>query len=447
MTTLTYDQLKQAVSGSAAGFRAITRLEPLGGPEDKLYPPTFGDSVRVPVPVGEEREERRKTKYALEWRRIEETSRLCVVLDSVAAQANRFETALLDGYQRGELAFPFAQVDFTQATHDDPALDLSTLGGDGYITTLEAPHRLADALLRDSLLDGKPFRYTEVGKRFTEASQANATPLFTLCPSSLVFGLWDSTGPKGGLGSKFQRAIVSEVVGVGVELGTRTSSRIDPTGIEKTDIYEAKLPGEGGSQDWTADPNEAKTEGKGDKKQPLLLKRGGEKAGSPAVINHGNVKPSQDAESGGVTVDYAEQVTVLSLPALRRLRFATKADGTRFDSKERRSAEDAARTVLAALALAAVAYQRENGYDLRSRCALRALGPLTLELIPGDGRESQSFTLDKETATAILNAAKQDAHQLGLAWPSEPLTLTPAPKLVGLIRKSRELTVVEEPTA
>ena len=440
MQKLTYEDLKQAVSGTAAGIRSITRLEPLGGPADKLYPPTFGDAVRLPVPVGEVREERRKTKYSLEWRRIAGTAKLCVVLDSVASQANRMEVALLDGYDRGELRFPFARVDFTNAKHDDPALDLSTLGGDGYITTLEAPHRLADALLRDSLIDGKPFRYTDAGRRFTEASQANATPLFTLCPSSLVFGLWDSTGPKGGLGSKFQRAIVSEVVGIGVELGTRTSSRIDPTGIEKTEIYEAKQPGEGGSQDWTADPAEAKLE----KKQPMLLKRGGEKAGSPAVINHGNVKPSQDAETGGVTVDYAEQLTVLSFPALRRLRFATTTDGKRLEGRERQTAEDAARTLLAALALAAVAYQRENGYDLRSRCALRALGPLTLELIPGDGGDGQSFALDRETAKALLDQAKSAATAEGMSWPTEPLTLVPAPKLVGLIRKSRQLTVVEE---
>lgn len=440
MQKLTYADLKQAVTGSAAGLRAVTRLEPLGGPDDKLYPPTFGDAVRVPVPVGADQDERRKTKYALEWRRIAGAAKLCVVLDSVAAQANRMELALLDGYDRGELKFPFARVDFTGVKHDDPALDLSTLGGDGYITTLEAPHRLADAILRDSLIDGKPFRYTDAGRRFTEASQSNATPLFALCPASLVFGLWDSTGPKGGLGSKFQRAITSEVIGIGVELGTRTSSRIDPTGIEKTDIYEAKQPGEGNSQDWTADPAEAKVE----KKQPVLLKRGGEKAGSPAVINHGNVKPSQDAETGGVTVDYAEQLTVLSLPALRRLRFATTTDGRRLEGTERRAAEDETRTLLAALALAAVAYQRDNGYDLRSRCALRALGPLTLELIPGDGGDAQQFSLDRESAKALLDQAKSAAAAAGMTWPAEPLTLVPAPKLVGLIRKSRQLTVVEE---
>ncbi len=439
MQKLTFDVLRNAMDGSAAGFRSVTRLEPLGGPDDKLFPPTFGDSVRIPVPVGEDRDERRRTKYAVEWRRIDGTSKLCVVLDSVASQANRMELALLDGYERGELEFPFARVDFTGATSDDPALDLSTLGGDGFITTLEAPHRLADALLRDSLIDGRPFRYTEPGRRFTEASPSNASPLFDLCPVSLVLGLWDSTGPKGGLGSKFPRTLVSEIIGVGVELGTRTSSRIDPTGIEKTEVYEAKTPGEGGSQDWTIDPEEAKKEGK----KPKPFKRGGEKAGSPAVINHGNVKPSQDAETGGVTIDYAEQVTVLSLPALRRLRFPTRPDGTTLDSKQRREVELAARTALAALALCAVAYQRENGFDLRSRCALRPLTPLNLELIPGDGSEPQRCSLDRDTARDLLQQATSAAEAAGLSWRKKPLDLVPAPKLVGLIRKSRELTVTE----
>jgi len=176
----------------------------------------------------------------------------------------------------------------------------------------------------------------------------------------------------------------------------------------------------------------------------MLLKRGGEKAGSPAVINHGNVKPSQDPETGGVTVDYAEQVTVLSLPALRRLRFATASNSERLELEERRKAEVSARTLLAALALAAVVYQRENGYDLRSRCALRALGPLSLELIGGDGAESTTFSLDRDSAKRLLDEAKLVAAKRGMSWPQEPLTLIPAPKLVGLIRKSRQISVVEE---
>jgi CRISPR-associated protein Csb1 len=433
MDVISYDALDQSIAGNAVGFRVVARLEPLGGAGDKIFPPTFGDSVALPAPVGLPHEDRRRTKYAVEWRRVSGVSRLCVVLDSVASQANRMEFALLNGWETGELAFPFVRVDFTRQTHDDPALDLSTLCGDGYITTLEAPHRLADALLRDSLLDGRPFRLSEPGRRFTEASPSNATPLLGLCPASLLFGVWDSTGPKGGLGAKFQRAIVSEIVGVGAELGMKSKSRIDPTGIEKTDIYDANDP----EEVWTTDPGRAKKA----KGAPVLLQRGGEKAGTPAVINHGNVKPSIDPEAGGVTIDYAEQVTVLSLPALRRLRFPQTADGRRLEGEARQRANRAARTALAALGLAAIAYQRENGYDLRSRCALRPLGPLVLELLPADGADPQRFVLDRKAGAGLLDHAARGLEEAGLPWRREPLDLEPAPKLVGLIRRSRELTV------
>ena len=92
------------------------------------------------------------------------------------------------------------------------------------ITSLEAPHRIADALLRDSLHDGKPFRKSEIGKRIDDVDNRNATALFELCPTALVFGMWDSTGPKGGLGAKFARAMVSQIVGLHAEVGVKTSS-------------------------------------------------------------------------------------------------------------------------------------------------------------------------------------------------------------------------------
>ena len=38
---LTYKDLKEAVAGTAAGFRARTRLKPAGGDGDKVFPPTY----------------------------------------------------------------------------------------------------------------------------------------------------------------------------------------------------------------------------------------------------------------------------------------------------------------------------------------------------------------------------------------------------------------------
>ena len=101
------------------------------------------------------------------------------------------------------------------------------------LTVLEAPHRLADAVFRDSLLEGTLFRLSDVGRAITDATPRNATDLFRYSPTSLLFGMWDSTGPKGGLGSKFQRAYVSEIVGFDASVGKKVGSRIDPLQIER----------------------------------------------------------------------------------------------------------------------------------------------------------------------------------------------------------------------
>jgi len=71
----------------------------------------------------------------------------------------------------------------------------------------------------------------------------------------------------------------------------------------------------------------------------------------------------------GFTIDYAEQVTVVSLPALRRLRFPATPGAT-----SRPGDDVAARTYLAALGLLGATLAIEGGYDLRSRCLLRAPG-------------------------------------------------------------------------
>jgi len=330
------------------------------------------------------------------------------------------------------------RVDFTGETHDDPALDLSTLGGDGYLSALEAPHRLADALLRDSMLEELRFRASEPGRRFTESGPLNATPVYSLCPTALGFGRWDSTGPKGGQGAKFQRALVSEIVGFEVAFGRKTSSRIDPAGIELNagPVYQAK----DAQEEWTLDPSEAETS----KKSPVPFSRKkSDKAGRPSSINHGNIMPTIDSEAGGLTMDHAEQVTVLSLPALRRLRFPTDAQGNRLEGEEARAAAAGARAVLAALALAAVAHQRDAGFDLRSRCALTPEGPLAFEIVGRDGDVTGPFSLSSAEAGKLLDEATAEAARHGMGWNYEPLDLKPAPKLVQLIRKSREVAATE----
>lgn len=431
--SLTYDVLLDAVAGGAAAIRSRTRLQPAGGPGDKVFPPTFGDTVRLTLPDGREH----STRYAVELRRVNGASVLCVLLDSVASQANRYEEALQHAWDDGRVTFPLVRVDFTSETHTDPALDLSTIGGDGYLTSLEAPHRLADALLRDSMLNGLRFRASEPGRAFTEASPMNATAVYALSPNALVFGQWDSTGPKGGQGSKFQRALVSEIVGFDVEFGRKTASRIDPAGIELNagPVYQAADPGE----EWTTDESAAARKGK----SPIPFSRTKrDKAGKPSSINHGNIKPSIESEAGGVTLDYAEQIVVLSLPALRRLRFPKTVNGQQVSREARHQVETAARTALAALGLAAVAFQRDEGFDLRSRCAFIPEGPLAFEVLGRDGGAGGTYSLSSDDAVELVATAERAAAALGMGWSGEPLDLVPAPKLVDLIRRSREVAAI-----
>jgi len=409
MATLTYETLRDAVAGGSVALRSRLVLQPAGGAGDKVMPPTYGVADNA------------SNKYATETRVVDGKTETAVLLDSVASQANRMELALLDGWESGELNMPVAFVDFTI---DDELADL------GRLTVLEAPHRIADAIFRDSLLDGTLFRLSDMGRAITDARPNAATSLYNYSPTALLFGMWDSTGPKGGLGAKFQRAIVSEIVGFGAEIGVKVGSRVDPLAIEKNAavLYEHSDPG----QSWTIEVAEAAT----DKGKP---KTAG-KDGRPSEVNHGNVTPSIDARSGGVTITHAVQTSVLSFAALRRLRFPLGTDGAPIPREERSAAEVAARTAVAALGVAALAYQHDVDFDLRSRCLLLPESGMNLELLSRDGTAPTHVETDRPSAAALLDTAVAKAGELGLPWCESEIRLEPAPKLIELLKRSRDVS-------
>lgn len=414
---LDFEQLKRAVAGQAAAIRCKTILQPAAGEGTKVFPPTHSGGA-----------------YATETRRIpvkDEAGKIvstreaaCVLLDSVQSQANRIEDALQQAFDDGRIKLPLIVVNFGDAVADVQR-----------VTSLQAPHRAADAILRDSLTDqkdekGKPlaFRKSTIGEAITNSSFANATGLFRYCPHALFLGVWDSTGPKGGLGAKFARALVSEIVGIGWLQGVRSGGRLDPTQIRKSagPLYFKDVTKFGGIE-WTLNEEEAIKE----KGKPKLFERGGEggKPGDPIKANHGNYPPN--VSDGGGTVEYAEHTAVLSLPQLRRLRFP-------INGKLDTNVDNAARTVLAALALVGLTLSLERGCDLRSRCLLFPEGPLSFELLETPGQPTPIF-LDSAQAIAIYNGAVKAAIALGLPWETNPITLMPSPELIALVKKSQEL--------
>jgi CRISPR-associated protein Csb1 len=401
----TIDLLNDAVDQHAA-IRRVRRLQPAGGPGDKVFPPTYPGDGRNPQPV-----------HVFENRRVDGETVECVLLDSVQSQANRLEEALLAAMQAGRFAMPVIGVSFA----DTPVADI------GMITTLDAPHRVFDAILRDSQFGKVPFRKSPYGERLQRATMRFATALFETSPAALVFGAWNSTSEGGGLGAKFPRCLVSEIIGIGADGGKRTGSRIDPLGIRaQVKVYKQ-------GSEWSTDEAEAQSFGQGGP-------RDGRKAQAlkplrPSEINHGNIAPT--IQSLGVTMDYAVHTVVITLAGLRRLSFPSDGHGSSIPGRDQ-----AARAALAALAVVAVTEQDRSGYALRSRCDLvpEPAHDTGFELVKSSGA-TEPLLVDANRAIAVLQEAVEQAERAGLSWPTEPILLTPQPRLVELVRRSRELAL------
>lgn len=388
---LLFENISSYLSSDVTAIRAITRLQPVGGPGSKLFPPTYEGG-----------------KYAFEKRWVDGHQVDAVLLDAVQSQANRMESALLNACLDGCVNLPLLRI---------------AIPGHGTITTLDAPHRVHDAIFRDSLWGGKPFRQSPDGKRLVDARPVNATAFFEFCPTALLFGTWDSQGGGGVTSAKVPRAIASEIVGLDAVRGVRTSSRIDPLGIQAMEgkVFKAAK----SEEQWTLDEATAeKSNGK-----PAVFG----KKGKPSEINHGNIAPSiTDASNGagGVTIREAMQTTVLSFTQFRRLRFPD-ADG-KVDPKR----DAAGRTVLAALGLYAFLLTWDEGMELRSRCHLVAIHEPKLEVIRRVIGEPETFTASSEEAKEALEQALDGAKKSGLTWHADPIDLQPTEKLLKLVRLS-----------
>ncbi len=400
--SLSFEALKSAVAGDPCALRCRAKLQPAGGEGTKVFPPTYSGSV-----------------YAIEQRRLpgRDEPVTCVLLDSVQSQANRMEAALQQAVDEGSVQIPLIEVDFSEANEQL----LKPI--DDRVTSLTVPHRLADAILRDSIIvedgedQGKLFRDSTLAERWRRASAANATPIYELCPTALLFGIWGSPEKPGGLGAKFQRCITSEIVGIdALSVESRQGLRRDPLGVVRNAAVTVEENGR-----WS----NAKTDAKGTKR--------------PSEINHGPILfgPTH----GGVTFAEAEQTVVLTLAGLRWLRFP-KDNGKWEPTEEQTHRDDAARAVLAAIGLYAATRCQESGHDLRSGCLLSNTEVPRWELL-GQAGQHQPFKLSGKEAENLLETAIREAEQAGITWRSEPMVLRPSDDLVQLILRSQEHTAKE----
>ena len=406
-----YSDLKKNVE-SATAFRLRRKLQPAGGIGDKVFPPTYSEG-----------------KYALETRIIDGERLPCVILDSVQSQANRMELALLNAHRQGKIHIPVVSVNFSEAGFSDI----------GSITTLETPHRIADAIFRDSITEnGTPFPKDEEKNGWKFATHSDATALFEFCPTGLLFGIWfnptGGPGNSGTFGTRFQRAIVSEIIGVDIEQGVTTGGQSNPLGLAVKEVYYRKKSGE-----WWVDekdcPEDTNTKKEDEKIKKVKI----------SEINHGSVTPDYAYASvknsksngaprvkGGVTLKYALQTVVISLAALRRLSFPENGNL----SPDR---DIAARTVLAVMGLCAATLSSEREGDLRSRCILVPEDAPHWETV-GQNGECMPLEITSDDTCSLLQLAVDEAKSLGLSWRSDGVSLLPGSNLLKLVSKSREST-------
>ncbi|MBM9514720.1 type I-G CRISPR-associated RAMP protein Csb1/Cas7g [Desulfogranum marinum] len=331
------------------------KLEPING-SAHIYPATFADIGHNLVGLD------KQTGKAT-----------AVQIDSVGSFANRIEAEL-------------AELEIL------PQVKTQINGRE--LSIHELPHRAYDAILRDSTLDGVPWRQSEIGQAVLRSNSLNATALYTYAPLTLLLGGWDSHGGDAGKGTKIARSVSCEIWGYDVQTVKHCTQRIDPLDItssaEKHSIINGIL---------EEDP----------------------KGKKPSELGHGDVPGS---EAKGVFVEDIQFNGAISLTRLRRYHFPN-ANGLINEARDA-----AARNVLTQLALIGISRTLDK-LDLRSGCELYTADRIGVT-ISSDGTK---IPIVLPNSLENLEKAISEAESHDLCFSKTPLSLMAGPALENIAVK------------
>jgi CRISPR-associated protein Csb1 len=308
--------------------------------------------------------------------------------------------------RREELGIPNFRIDLSGAGDLPPHVPSS-------LSSLQFPHRHADAYLRDAeLADGTPFLKSEYASAVYSASARNPAAIYQWFPASFVFGFWQSHLGKKGPQTKFARAVDCEIVGydpASVET-KRLGIKGDPLNLS---ITEAVIFDADDHTEWDL-AGSGKT-GKSKSKESL------------AEIGHGQVPVSaNDAPLGAISFAWIEQRCTVSFA-----RFRTIDSGNP-------QADAAGRAMLASLGLVAYVSAFSGGFTLRSGCDLRTASAEWRWL--GETGDAVCDALSLDEAIDLFHGASRAAADLGLPvgprWNAETVDLLPKPALLKAIRQT-----------
>ena len=325
-----------------------------------------------------------------------------IVVDNVPSQANRLEEALRKS--RDSTSIPEFVLDFSELPHLPAHLPRS-------LSSLEFPHRNADAYLRDAELNGQDFLKTEIGQAIFDATAQTCGPLTAWFPQALLYGFWQSHLGKKRQNTKHARAWVSEIIGW---QPASTETRVlglkgDALNLNTDDSV-------------TSNPDD-----RTDWKVGRGAKIAGAKSDKLSEMGHGQVPfMRNDAPAAAVSFARVTQRATVSFAQLRRVSLGGN------NSSE---ADAAARALLVALGLHAHQLAFGRGFALRSGAELRPKST-TSTWLGADGDEPIGLG-GVDTTHALLDSAREHAASCGVplhGWGAPATRLTPKPNLKAAIR-------------
>ena len=369
------------------GIRIDSDLEPLSGPGGVVKPAVY---------------ERGTYQCDRRWASPSDAEPTqVIVIDNVPSQANRLEEALRRN--RASTSIPEFVLDLSELSHLPAHLPRS-------LSSLEFPHRNADAYLRDAMLDGQDFLKTGIGQALFGATAQTCGPLVAWFPQALLYGFWQSHLGKKRQNTKHARAWVSEIIGWRpASADTRNMGlKGDPLSLTTDD-------------DVTSNPDDRTTWEVGGDAQIA-----GAKKDKLSELGHGQVPfMRNDAPAAAVSFARVTQRATLSFAQLRRVSLGGGSG----------EADAAVRALLAALGLHAHQLAFGRGFALRSGAELRPRST-TATWLGAEGDEPIDLGGDEATRS-LLESARGHAESHGVpldGWGAPAVRLTPKANLSKAIR-------------
>ena len=383
-TTIDLEMILSACDddGLDGGIRIDADLEPLGGAGSPVKPAVYEGGVYQEDRRWADPEDAEPTKV--------------IVIDNVPSQANRLE----DSLRRRRKATGIPEF----------VLDLSGVRGlpdhlPRRLSSLQFPHRNADAYLRDAKLGDTDFLESGVGRAIFAATAQRCGPLIAWFPQALLYGFWQSHLGKKRANTKHARAWVSEIIGwnpapadvvrvrglKGDPLNLNTDERINSNPDDRLD--------------WTVGAEAIE----GGKKDKL------------SEIGHGQVPfMGADASAGSVSFARVTQRATVSFAQLRRIGLG----------QDRRDGDAATRALLVALGLHAHHLAFGGGFTLRSGADLR---PRNVSVTWLGARSDRQVSLGGAADSGkLLTQALEHAREASVpldGWMGDEVVLTPKENL------------------